>query len=101
MLLTDGVPCHYVPTQTSGQWVENGKREAIEAAIVAKEKGIRIFVVDLSFPPFGPDNSCLANGSGFNVDLASHGFGTTTDDPAELERKILEVANKLTLRLVR
>jgi hypothetical protein len=57
--------------------------------------------VDLSFPPFGPDSSCLANGSGFNLDLASHGFGTTTDDPAELERKLLEVANKLTLRLVR
>jgi hypothetical protein len=101
VLLTDGVPCHYVLGQTSSQWVENGKREAIEAAIAAKEKGIRVFVVDLSFPPFGPDNTCIANGSGFNVDLASHGFGTTTDNPAELERKLLEVANKLTLRLVR
>jgi len=101
MLLTDGVPCHYVWWQTSSQWVENGKREAIEAAIAAKEKGIRVFVVDLSFPPFGPDNSCLAHGSGFNVDLASFGFGTTTDNPAELEKKLLEVANKLTLRLVR
>jgi len=101
VLLTDGVPCHYVWWQTSSQWVENGKREAIEAAIAAKEKGIRVFVVDLSFPPFGPDNSCLAHGSGFNVALASHGFGTTTDDPAELEKKLLEVANKLTLRLVR
>ena len=68
--------------------------------MVAKERGIRVFVVDLSFPPFGPDGSCSANGSDFNLDLASHGFGTTTADPADLERKLLEIANKLTLRLV-
>ena len=100
VLLTDGVPCHYVWWQSASQWVENGKQEAITAAIEAKQLGIRVFVVDLSFPPFGPDGSCSADGSGFNLDLASHGFGTTTADPAELERKLLEIANKLTLRLV-
>ncbi len=100
VLLTDGVPCHFSFRQPQSQWVENGKREAIAAAIVAKDQGIRVFVVDLSFPPFGPDGSCSANGSDFNLDLASHGFGTTTADPADLERKLLEIANKLTLRLV-
>ncbi len=100
VLLTDGVPCHFVWWQSQSQWVENGKREAIAAAIAAKQHGIRVFVVDLSLPPFGPDGSCSADGSGFNLDLASHGFGTTTTDPAELERKLLEIANKLTLRLV-
>ena len=104
VLLTDGVPCH--PTGWSwwgGQsaWVEAGKVEAIDAAIEAKLKGIRIFVVNLSFPPFGPDGSCTADGGDFNMQLASHGYGMTTDDPEELERKLHEVANKLTLRLVR
>jgi hypothetical protein len=79
--------------------VEDGKQVAIESAIAAKEEGIRIFVVNMSIPPFGSD--CLADGSEFNIDLASHGYGTTTDDPEELKRKLTEVANKLTLRLVR
>ena len=99
VLVTDGVPCHYRSRRSPAQWVEDGKQVAIESAIAAKEEGIRIFVVNMSTPPFG--SGCLADGSDFNIDLASHGYGTTTDDPEELKRKLTEVANKLTLRLVR
>lgn len=101
VLVTDGVPCHVRFRRSSAEWVETGKQAAVDAALAARQRGIRIFVVDLSLPPFGPPDSCSADGSGFNTDLASHGFGTTTDDPVELENKLLEVANKLTLRLVR
>jgi Mg-chelatase subunit ChlD len=101
VLVTDGVPCHVRFGRSSAEWVETGKQAAIDAALAARQRGIRIFVVDLSLPPFGPPDSCSADGSGFNTDLASHGFGTTTDDPVELKNKLLEVANKLTLRLVR
>ncbi|MDE0884967.1 MAG: VWA domain-containing protein [Myxococcota bacterium] len=100
VLLTDGVPCHYSRRLSPFQWVERGKVEAIDAAIEAKLKGIRIFVVNLSLPPYGPEGSCSSDGSAFNIDLASHGYGMTTDDPSDLEQKLLEVANKLTLRLV-
>ena len=101
VLVTDGVPCHYRFGQSQAQWVEDGKRAAVDAAIAAKDQGIRIFVVNMSIPPFGEPGTCLADGSEFNVDLASHGYGTTTDDPEELKKKLSEVANKLTLRLVR
>jgi hypothetical protein len=101
VLVTDGVPCHFQWPLPSSQWVASGKTAAIEAALAARETGVRIFVVDLSLPPFGPAQSCSADGSAFNVDLASHGFGTTTADPTELASKLAEVANKLTLRLVR
>lgn len=99
VLVTDGVPCHLFSGRRAEQWVARGKAEAVVAASAARESGVRIFVVDLSVPPFG-SHPCSANGSGFNIELASHGFGTTTDDPDELEQKLLEVANKLTLRLV-
>ena len=101
VLVTDGVPCHFQRWRSQAQWVEDGKRAAVDAAIAAKEQGIRIFVVNMSTPPFGAPDSCSADGSDFNIDLASHGYGTTTDDPEELKKKLSEVANKLTLRLVR
>ncbi|MCS5636832.1 MAG: VWA domain-containing protein [Myxococcota bacterium] len=101
VMVTDGVPCHFQWPLPSSEWVAAGKAAAIEAAIAARELGVRIFVVDLSLPPFGASQSCSADGSAFNLDLASHGFGTTTADPSELASKLVEVANKLTLRLVR
>ena len=101
VMVTDGVPCHWKWPLPSSQWVAEGKSAAIDAAIAAHELGVRIFVIDLSLPPFGSPQSCSADGSAFNLDLASHGFGTTTADPSELASKLVEVANKLTLRLVR
>ncbi len=99
VLLTDGRPCHLELGLPEA--VEAGEALALDAAQEAADLGINIFVVEFAEATPGNNHLCMQPNSAFNLALADgFGFGVTTDDPADLEDKLAQVAKKMPARLV-